>query len=555
MNGFDISEATLSQVLRELDHWEDETYKLQQLYKAGKLQKEVYDEARLMTNLLKGMAEDMSAVEAEGGKFFVLRSSRGIEGFAGYYIKADGNAELSWLTSAPWNAKGLAERTPGVGTSLVDYVFKDVLNTKAPSIRLTPTQIARGFYKRIGFNEVEILPGLTEFQIDRAGMAALTRKLTAAYEVSKPQTIAGIPIREFESSKAFNAVARAFSSIPDEMIELSGIKEIVGMPAIYTEWAEDCLFNVVGNRLYINYGMLERFPAGTRAMAMRQSFGAVVWDSLPAAKKAQWTRMFNRGVTGDVGMTSDHAFEIMFARMNDGFAREVGVMKYFPEVDNFFRNSWSASYKKLTPAESVFRSFFKGTGYVRAQTTTLNRTMINQAESTLVDFYRKLDMVDQAWKVKLTDTTILDLIHDEILSGSRSVIRTFNKELMSQIERICIDFTNQGKKITAKALQDELQPWANSLWNEKRRNLYNWQYQRVKTKMSEEFLKRSGIEDATLFVVPEQWAVCDICKNLVHGNPYTKIPDPAPPVHIHCIHSVEVRSAKVTGELWAGGPG
>jgi hypothetical protein len=77
-------------------------------------------------------------------------SNRGIEG-AIYYDIADNKLEIQNMMVAPWNQSKFSTRIDGVGSKMLNDVFKIALSRGVTSVELTSIPESYSFYKKSGF--------------------------------------------------------------------------------------------------------------------------------------------------------------------------------------------------------------------------------------------------------------------------------------------------------------------------------------------------------------------------------------------------------------------
>ena len=447
MNGYRVTEVTLKQLQAAAAAWEREAIRLAHLIVDKIVTFEQYHEANMAVELIRRVMSQQ--VVEPNIRILVVKSSRGIEGIVSYQTKGS-FVEIKTLATAPWNIRGLSTRVPGVGSNLMHSALREISTGPFTIVNVSPGAASAEFYKGIGFKT----PG---WYMEPDDVAAFLQKWPAAakaYEASLP-VVRGIKMENLVSQKAWSAVNRALSHIPDDMLRLAGITRIAG-----ADWLDDELFRIVGNRLYVNQKLLEVVAAGKRADMIRQAIGSRAWQNMSAAQQKAWTDMFNAGYMKGVAKSPEAAFANFFSRMNSGFTREANVMKNFPQVDGFFRNTFPGSYKVLTAGEAVFRELYAGSSAIRSLSMFTNQTMIQQGEAALRTYLMQYGFGDQAGAVKLTNQLLLTQIHDEGLAGARTAIRTFNKQLQSRIDSISQDFAKRGIRPTIQQLQNEVKRWA-----------------------------------------------------------------------------------------------
>lgn len=77
-------------------------------------------------------------------------SNRGIEG-AIYYDIADNKLEIQNMMVAPWNQGKFSTRIDGIGSKMLNDVFKIALPRGVTSVELTSIPESYSFYKKMGF--------------------------------------------------------------------------------------------------------------------------------------------------------------------------------------------------------------------------------------------------------------------------------------------------------------------------------------------------------------------------------------------------------------------
>jgi len=133
---------------------------------------------------------------------------------------------------------------------------------------------------------------------------------------------------------------------------------------------------------------------------------------------------------------------------------------------------------------------------------------------------------------------------EALVSNSRSsMVRTFNERLARHIDSVAKEMVRRGEKVTSAQLKKYVDDFATKEWSRQQMIASRYELAWAKTEATTDFVRANGLDGKVLYyVVPDSMAICDICRGLIGGNPYENQPDPLPPCHKHCVHSVEVRA-------------
>lgn len=288
-----------------------------------------------------------------------------------------------------------------------------------------------------------------------------------------------------------------------------------------------------GTTLSLNAEQFALLTPRGRTMAIRQAIGQKVWAENKALQSA-FGKLFKADPSlRRLGGTSQAAFVRAFARMNGGLARQAGFVKYYENADRLIRGMTGMT--KLTEQQRVFFQLMK-TGRslgadIRATTGRVTATYRN----TLAQLSKKFGL-------RGPDVDVTKL--GNLASNSRSsLLRTFNERLAKQIDSVSKEMFRRGEAITSAQLKKYVNDFATREYARQQMIAGRYEEAWARTEATMDFVRANDLDGKVwYYVVPDSMAICDICRGLIGGNPYENLPDPTPPCHKHCVHSVEVRA-------------
>lgn len=368
------------------------------------------------------------------------------------------------------------------------------------------------------------------------------------------------PITGIESRITSGTIVQVLETLPEDFLSSIGVSEIRLVGGMFdSQYGIEVFHYKAGRILYVNAGSIERSFIGVRRIThIREMFGQYAYKSMSPAQRGAWTRLFNSSASklNKLHWDSEMAFSKMFGRMTAGYERQVVVGRTFVTADAYFRRTFPSMFPKLSLEESAYRSLLKTGGNLRSLSHRLFVDQIWASEAKIRSYLRQYGFDKLQGNVHLLDKKLIARFRDYSSFSSRTLVRTFNNDLAKKLSDIVADYKRNGIPLTAAKLNKEVEVWARWRWNKAERDTYGFGVQEAKTLTSSEFARRSKIVDATLVVVPDNLASCDICKELISGNPYETIDEIQaigfPPIHVHCVHSVDIKGGEVKADPWLG---